>query len=60
MGTHIVVVGHEGYFLNIWDSWVHLLGNVFDLWFEITDPISLMNIGCDKCCDVLSLLIRAF
>ena len=25
MGTHIVVVGHEGYFLNIWDSWVHVL-----------------------------------
>ena len=56
MGTHSGVVGHKRYFI----KYLGLLGNVFVVWFQISDPISLMNIGCDKCCDVLSLLIRAF
>ena len=28
--------------------------------FEITDPISLMNIGCDKCCDVFEFTHTSF
>ena len=50
----------RGILLNIWDSWVHLLGNVFVVWFEISDPISLMNIGCDKCCDVFEFTHTSF